>query len=114
MMRVLSISGTVGLLLGVIDPLEGSIIIVLGGGLLALGAVLGRTPQRTLLVTAFILLVVGVGALFGLSALGGIGGNTGRSMAWLALCVPYPVGWLMALVGAYQGFRRPAERRAHA
>lgn len=114
MVHVLSISGTVGLLLGAIDPLEGSTIIVWGGGLLALGAVLGHTPQRTLLVTASILLLAGVGALFGLSTLGGVGGNTGRSMAWLAFCFPYPVGWLMALVGAYRGFTRPAARRAHA
>jgi len=46
-----------------------------------------------------VLIAVGVGALFGLSALGGVGGRSGHSMWWLLTVLPYPVGWVMGLVG---------------
>ncbi|WP_166790785.1 hypothetical protein [Cryobacterium mannosilyticum] len=51
-----------------------------------------------------------------MSALGGVGGTSGVSMWWSILVLPYPVGWLMALVGAIvlfaRGFRAdtPAQR----
>jgi hypothetical protein len=45
------------------------------------------------------LVLAGVAALWGLSALGGVGGDTGRSMWWLLLCAPYGLGWLLALGG---------------
>jgi hypothetical protein len=38
----------------------------------------------------------------GMSALGGIGGDTGRSYWWALLFLPYPVGWIMALTGAFE------------
>jgi hypothetical protein len=51
------------------------------------------------------LIAFGVAALFGLSALGGAGGNSGRSIWWLALCVSYPIGWLLGLFGAASNLR---------
>jgi len=40
-----------------------------------------------------------VGAVWGLSAFGGIGGDTGRSM-WLGLLIlPYLIGWSMGIWG---------------
>jgi uncharacterized membrane protein len=44
-------------------------------------------------------MAVGVGAMVALSVAGGIGGKSGHSMWWGVLILPYPVGWLMALVG---------------
>jgi hypothetical protein len=38
--------------------------------------------------------------MFALSAVGGIGGKSGHSMWWGVLILHYPVGWLMALLGA--------------
>ena len=76
-------------------------LILLGSGLAALGALLGKNPQRGLLGVAFVLLAVGVGALFGLSAVGGVGGRSGHSMWWLLAVVPYPVGWIMGLGGVF-------------
>jgi hypothetical protein len=35
-----------------------------------------------------------------LSWFGGVGGDTGRSMWWLVVVIPYPVGWVIGLVGA--------------
>jgi hypothetical protein len=110
--RVLAISGLVLMLLGALDPLEGSVVILAGSALAAVGAFLGRVRSYRLALTALALVAVGVAALFGLSALGGVGGNTGRSLWWLLLCVPYPVGWALGLVGAAQQLR--ALRRAQA
>jgi hypothetical protein len=90
------------MLLGTIDPLEGSLLILPGSGLVALGMYLGGKDRKTVLywTWVFILIAVGVAAVFGFSAVGGIGGKTGRSMWWGLLMAPYPVGWLMALLGA--------------
>ena len=100
--RILVIIGCLAMVLGAIDPLEGSLLILPGSGLVALGVFLGRKARPTVLywVGAFILIAVGVGAMFALSAVGGIGGKSGHSMWWGVLMLPYPVGWLMALAGA--------------
>ena len=98
--RILGVLGLFGMLIGAIDPLEGSLIILPAAGLIALGALLGRSRHRRLLYWSFILVAVGIGALWVLSAFGGVGGHTGRSMWWLLIVLPYPVGWIMGLVGA--------------
>lgn len=103
--RILAVVGLVAVVIGTIDPLEGSIVILLGTGLLALSAWLGGSRHRRLLYWAFALVAAGVGVMFGMSALGGLGGSTGRSIWWALLLVPYPVGWVMALVGAYRRIR---------
>ena len=40
-----------------------------------------------------------MGALWGLSALGGFGGNSGHSNWWAVLILPYLIGWLMGIWG---------------
>ena len=106
------------MLLGTLDPMEGSVLILLGSGLVALGILLARRERRTVLywAWAFILIGVGVGAMFALSAIGGIGGKSGHSMWWGVLILPYPVGWLMALAGGVAGLVRflKGRRTAHA
>jgi hypothetical protein len=109
--QVLVVVGLVAMLLGAFDPLEGSLLILLGSGLVALGALLGKNPQRGRLGVAFVLLAVGVGALFGLSAVGGVGGRSGHSMWWLLTVVPYPVGWIMGLGGVLALVGRGWHRR---
>ena len=100
--RILVIVGGIAMLLGSLDPLEGSVLILPGSGLVALGTFLARGQPGIVRywVWVFILIAVGVGAMFVLSALGGIGGKSGHSMWWGTLILPYPVGWLMALSGA--------------
>ncbi len=105
--RILAIAGLVATLVGALDPLEGSIVILAGTALLALAAWIGASRHRRLLYWSFTLVAVGVGALWGMSALGGVGGSTGRSMWWLLAVAPYPVGWVMALVGAIRRLREP-------
>jgi hypothetical protein len=106
--RILIFVGGIAMLLGTLDPLEGSLLILPGSGLVALGLFLGGKDRRTVLywTWAFILIAVGVAALFGLSAVGGIGGKDGHSMWWGILLLPYPVGWLMAAAGGVAGLVR--------
>ena len=60
-------------------------------------------------------MVVGFGALWWLSALGGVGDlkDGGRRSNWWALVLaPFPVGWVMGIVGAIlmlrEGRKAPA------
>jgi hypothetical protein len=103
--RILGIIGLVAMVVGALDPLEGSPVILAGTGLVAFGALLGKSSHRALLGWSFVLVAVGVGALFGLSAFGGFGGGSGRSNWWGLVLLPYPVGWIMGLVGAVRRLR---------
>ncbi len=87
------------MILGAVDPLEGSVLIVIGSFLTAFGAHRKLAPNRMFLWTAFALVSIGVAAMFGLSFVGGIGGDAEYSMWWGLTIVPYPVGWAMMLAG---------------
>lgn len=103
--RILVIVGLVAMVIGTLDPLEGSFVILLGVGLVTLGALVGNSGHRILLYWSLVLVAVGVGALSGLSALGGFGGSSGRSIWWGLVILPYPVGWIMGLIGAIRRLR---------
>jgi hypothetical protein len=93
------------MLIGAVDPLEGSVAILAGTGLAALAAVAERSPHRKPLWWAFFLVAVGVAAMFALSALGGVGGPGGLSNWWGLLLAPYPVGWVLGLVAVFRMLR---------
>ena len=99
------ILGMVLMLLGVIDPLEGSIIVALGAALIAAGGFLAHARYRRSFYLAFGLVLAGVLALWGMSAQGGVGGDTGRSPWWLLIALPYPAGWLLGLFAATRQLR---------
>lgn len=103
--RILVIVGLVAMVIGALDPLEGSLVILPGTGLIALGALLGKSRYRSLLCWSFALVAIGVGALFGVSALGGFGGRSGLPLWWGITILPYPVGWIMGIVGAIKRLR---------
>ena len=44
--RILIIAGSIAMVVGAIDPLEGSLIILPGSGLVALGTFLGQSERR--------------------------------------------------------------------
>ena len=114
--RVLSMLGAIGLLAGAVDPLEGSFVILAGSALLWGGEVI-KVPERRRLrlwTSVFVLIAVGVGVMFGLSAAGGIGGRSGRSWWWGVLLLPYPAGWLLGVGGLLAGLLRFLRRRAAA
>jgi hypothetical membrane protein len=98
--RILVIIGSVLMLIGAIDPLEGSLFILAGSGLVLLGSYLGKNQRHILVywVCVFILITVGVGIMWVLSAIGGLGGTTGRSLWWSLILLPYPIGWIMGIV----------------
>lgn len=99
------IAGVVVMLAGALDPLEGSVVVVAGGAIAAAGAYFGRAARLNTIVTAFVLILVGVGALFGFSALGGVGGTSGRSIWWMLTMAPYPIGWLVELIATISAIR---------
>lgn len=116
--RILIIAGALAMLLGSLDPLEGSVVILPGSGLIALGTFLGKGKRGAIRywLWVFGLIAVGVAAMFVVSAFGGIGGKSGRSMWWGVLILPYPVGWLMTLVGGILAairYFRATGQRAH-
>jgi hypothetical protein len=94
--RALGVAGFIAMLVGAVDPLEGSVLIVPGSGLAALSAFL--THEKRSLVAhrtvVFILIAAGVAAMWGLDAFPG-----GRSMWWDVLLLAYPAGWVMAVWG---------------
>jgi len=98
--RVLVIVGLIVMLLGAIDPLEGSFVILPGSVLVTVGALLGGTRYKKLILWSLALVAVGIGALWWLSAIGGFGDTSGRSNWWALVMAPYPVGWVMGIVGA--------------
>jgi hypothetical protein len=102
--RLLGI-GTAALVLGAIDPLEGSLVLVAGAGVAMVAAHLAHLRARRWLDWGVALEVLGVAALWALSAAGGVGGSTGRSYWWALLLLPYPVGWLLSLSGAVRSLR---------
>jgi len=99
--RVLVMLGSLAMVVGAIDPMEGSAIILPGSLLVALGTVLGQCERRLIAyrVAVFILIAIGVGAMWILSSAGGIGGKSGLSMWWGVLILPYLVGWSMGIWG---------------
>lgn len=99
--RILTILGSIAMLVGAVDPLEGSVIILPGSLLVALGTWLGSTEKRLVSyrVTVFILIAIGVAAMWALSSVGGFGGHSGRSMWWGVLILPYLIGWSMGIWG---------------
>ena len=40
-----------------------------------------------------------------MSALGGLGGESGRTIWWGLVLLPYPVGWVMGVIGAIRRLR---------
>lgn len=113
---LLKIVGSIAMVIGTVDPLEGSLLILPGCGLIALGVYLGGRDRRTVRywTWAFFLIAIGVGALFGLSAVGGISSKSGHSMWWGLLLLPYPAGWFMAVAGGVAGLVRVFKARGQA
>lgn len=97
-LRIAWLFGVIALIIGVIDPLEGSVLIVLGSIVLAVTAYLKNDVHWKVFMIAALLIITGVSFMFYLSSLGGIGGDSDKSLWWGALIIPYPAGWLLAVI----------------
>jgi hypothetical protein len=96
--RIIHIVGIAAVLVGALDPMEGSVVIAVGAALLTWHAYLTQSRMKVLYLMAACMILFGVFSLFGLSALGGFGGTSSLSIWWGLLIVPYPAGWLMVMV----------------
>jgi hypothetical protein len=96
--RVIYIIGVIALIIGVIDPLEGSVVICAGSALIALSTFLTRDRHWKIFLLSFIMIVIGVFFLFYLSSLGGFGGTSKLSWWWGLLILPYVIGWLASII----------------
>jgi hypothetical protein len=112
--RIIYIAGIVGLLAGILDPLEGSLVIVPGSALLATGAFMLHKRFRKIYLASSIMIAVGVVALFYLSSLGGFGGTSSLSWWWGVTILPYPIGWLLAVVFLIIGSMKPGSEQKSA
>lgn len=96
--RIMYIIGVIALIIGVLDPLEGSVVLAAGCALIALATYLTRDRYWKIFLTSLIMIVIGVFFLFYFSSLGGFGGTSALSWWWATLILPYPLGWLMSII----------------
>lgn len=89
--------GILNLFLGALDPLEGSLLIVLGSVLITVYKHWRGDSHKKGFLAACIMIAVGVGYMFFLSNLGGIGPHA-KSWWWIIPVIPYPAGWLLTVV----------------
>ncbi len=105
-------AGVTALIIGILDPLEGSVVIAAGSILITLAAYLTNDRHRKLFLLSTILITIGVFSLFYLSSLGGFGGNSNLSWWWIILILPYPIGWIMAIVLLIIRFRKRKKQQS--
>lgn len=99
--HALAIPGGLAVLVGGIDPLEGGIFLFAGTALLAAAAFIAPTDRAVQLARAtnFALAAFGFGAVAVLSGAGGLGGSTGRPLAWAVLGLPLFAAWSLSFWG---------------
>jgi len=96
LIRILFIVGACALILGAIDPMEGSLAIAAGVILIASCTMLWKDSYRNIFLASAIMILIGVFSLWFVSALGGF--DPKREWWWTAFIIPYPIGWLIAVV----------------
>jgi hypothetical protein len=95
--RIAFIFGVVSLIIGVIDPLEGSVVIALGSMLLTFSTYMQNDPHWKGYLAGSVMILTGVSFLFYFSTKGGFGES---AMSWWLgiLVLPYPLGWLLSVI----------------
>ena len=94
------------LIVGTLDPMEGSVLIAFASVLAAIGARLDSDPEYSFFLYTAVAGVTGVFFLFFFSSLGGFGGQAGISWWWGLLVLPYPIAWLALIVLLIRSARR--------
>jgi phosphotransferase system glucose/maltose/N-acetylglucosamine-specific IIC component len=96
--RIIYYAGVTALIIGILDPLEGSVVITAGSLLLTLAAFLSHDRHLIVFLLSSVLIVTGVSFMFYFSSLGGFGGKSTLSWWWGILILPYPAGWITTIV----------------
>ena len=96
--RIIYTIGVIALIIGALDPLEGSVVIAIGCSLIALSTYLTKDRHWKLFLASMLIIMIGVFFLFYFSSLGGFGGTSSLSWWWGILILPYPLGWLMTII----------------
>lgn len=110
-LKLINIIGVIALIIGVLDPLEGSIAIVFGSALVALSRYLERSNYYKLFIISFAMIAFGVSFMFYFSSLNGFGGDSTLSSWWGLLILPYPLGWLFDIsLLIYKATRKSREK----
>jgi len=92
------IFGIVLFIVGTLDPLEGSVLIVFGSIIMAFITKRNNDRHRKWFMLNTLLITIGVIFLFYLSSLGGFGGTSELTWWWGLLILPYPIGWLLQVI----------------
>ncbi len=97
-LRILYYTGVTAVLLGAIDPLEGSILIAAGATVLSAVSFFTNDRHKNIFLVATAGVLLGVALMWFFSSLGGFGGNSGRPMWYGLFLIPYPLGWLTIVI----------------
>lgn len=95
--RITYLFGVAALILGVLDPMEGSVLIAIGSIMLVFSTFMNNDPYWKYFLISSALILTGVTFLFYLSSTGGFGNNSEKSWWWGALILPYPAGWFITV-----------------
>jgi hypothetical protein len=90
--------GIIAMIIGAIDPLEGSIAIGIGSALLVVTTYVKHDRHWRIFLSSFVIIIFGIIFMFYLSSLGGFGGTSTLSWWWCILIAPYPLGWLITII----------------
>ena len=104
--RTLLVAGVLAMLLGALDPLEGFVVILPGALAIAASAILARR-NRAVAIASVVLIALGIGGMLLATWLGGIRGDTPNRNLMVLAIMPYPIGWLVGIIGGALMFRRP-------
>ncbi len=96
--RFIYIIGIIALVIGAVDPLEGSVLIAIGSIIVSVSAYFSKDKHRRIFIILTAMILIGVFFLFYLSSLGGFGGNSSLSWWYGILILPYPIAWLIFIV----------------
>lgn len=107
--HIVYITGLVASIVGVLDPMEGSVLLMAGSILITISTYFMKDKYWKIFLTTSIMMVVGVFFLFYFSSLGGF---PPLSWWWGILILPYPIGWLMLVITLIiRAARRKRERQ---
>lgn len=97
LVKYIRIAGIACIFLGAVDPLEASVVILIGSYLYTLSMYLKHHEKRFFFLICSLMMTAGIFFMFFFSWLGGIGGKSEYSLWWGILILPYPVAWLITV-----------------